>query len=134
MQKYTNKGYTNKDHFKTILESTSKLGLLAWFHVLAVASLIIFWGVVLFLYLASDLVFLVSRYHGRCLDRILQPSAVSLHLPSSHPLDLIALDSVGKKKMTSVVFILFSRKEIWLEEERMGLSSVIPRISLGKTG
>lgn len=34
--------------------------------------------------------------------------------------------------MTLVVFILLSRKEAWLEEERMALSSVIPRISLGK--
>lgn len=34
--------------------------------------------------------------------------------------------------MTSVVFILLSRKEAWLEEERMALSSMIPRISLRK--
>lgn len=49
--------------------------------------------------------FLVGWHHSPCLDRVLQTSAVGLHLPSSHPLVLNCTNVREKENDLSGIYV-----------------------------
>lgn len=83
-QNHPNHGGTNEHHFKWSSRSCCRwaVGMAP----LTVTLLTVSSGNCFYFCIKSLTCFLVGWHHSPCLDRVLQTSAVGLHLPSSHPL------------------------------------------------
>lgn len=75
--------------------------------------------------------FLMGRHRSRCLDRVLQTSAVSHHLPSSHP--LVPNCIRVSKKENDLNGIYLAQRDGGLAGKGRGIMlSIIPKGSVGK--